>query len=80
MVKAKYKKYWYAASEGKIIVITNLQNPGKKKIRMRQTDRIAQVVRCNGRQLGCNLAIIPYNFTRMIDELPLKPIFTKKIF
>lgn len=78
-VKTKYKKYWYGVSEGKIVIIPNLQKEGKKKIRMRQTERIAQVIRSNGRQLGCNLAIIPYNFSRMIDELPVKPIFTKKI-
>lgn len=68
-VKSKLKKYWYAVSEGKVVVIPNLQSEGKKKIRTRQTDRIAQVIKPNGKNLGCNLALIPYNFQRMVDEM-----------
>jgi hypothetical protein len=49
------------------MIIPNLHKPGQKKIRVKQTDRIAQVVRCQGKQLGCNLAVLPYNFTRMVD-------------
>jgi len=67
LIKSKPKKYWYCISEGKIVIIPNLMKDGKKKIRVRQTDRIAQVVKSNSRMLGCNLAIIPYNFKRMID-------------
>ena len=68
-VKSKIKKYWYAVSEGKVVIVSNLQKEGKKKIRTKQTERIAQVIKPNGKNLGCNLAIIPYNFQRMIDEL-----------
>ena len=68
-VKSKLKKYWYAVSEGKVVVVPNLQSEGKKKIRTRQTDRIAQVIKPNGKNLGCNLALIPYNFQRMVDEM-----------
>ncbi len=66
-MKSKIKKYWYGVSEGKIVVIPNILKEGKKKIRVKQTDRIAQVIRPSSRSLGCNLAIIPYNFSRMID-------------
>jgi hypothetical protein len=66
-VKSKLKKYWYAISEGKVVIVPNLQSEGKKKIRTKQTDRIAQVIKPNGKNLGCNLGIIPYNFQRMID-------------
>ena len=78
-MKAKIKKFWYGVSEGKIVIVPNIQKEGKKKVRVRQTDRIAQVIRPTGKILGCSLAVIPYNFTRMINELPFKPVFTKKI-
>ena len=78
-LKTNLKKYWYGVSQGKIVIIPNLHKNGKKKIRVKQTDRIAQTIKPNGKHLKCNLAIIPFNFKRMIDELPLKPIFTKKI-
>lgn len=78
-LKAKLKKYWYGVSEGKIVIVPNIQKEGKKKVRVKQTDRIGQVVRPATRGLGCNLAVIPYQFTRMINELPVKPVFTKKI-
>ena len=45
----------------------NLLGAGKKKVRSKQTDRIAQVIKPSGKHLGCNLAIIPYDFRRMID-------------
>lgn len=61
------------------MVIPNIQKEGKKKVRVRQIERIAQVIRPTMRSLGCNLAVVPYNFSRMISELPIKPIFTKKI-
>ena len=60
-------------------MVPNVQKEGKKKVRVKQTDRIAQVLRSTGKLMGCNLAVIPYNFTRMIEELPVKPVFTKKI-
>lgn len=66
-MKSKLKKYWYGVSEGKVIVVPNLQKEGKKKVRTRQTDRISQVIRPNTKALGCSLAVIPYNFTRMIN-------------
>lgn len=66
-VKSKLNKYWFGVSEGKVVVIPNLQKEGKKKVRVKQTDRIAQVIRPAVRSLGCNLAVVPYNFTRMID-------------
>jgi predicted RNase H-like nuclease (RuvC/YqgF family) len=78
-LKTRSKKYWFGISEGKVIIVPNLQGAGKKKVRSKQTERIAQVIRPNGKQLGCNLALIPYNFQRMIDEMPLRPVFTKKI-
>lgn len=78
-VKARPKKYWFGVSEGKVIIVPNLQGAGKKKVRSKQTDRIAQVIKPSGKHLGCNLALIPYNFQRMVDELSLRPVFTKKI-
>lgn len=78
-VRPNNRKYWYGISEGKVIIVPNILKEGKKKIRTKQTERIAQVIRPKGRLLRCNLALIPYNFQRMIDELPIKPIFTKKI-
>lgn len=66
-LKTKLKKYWYGVSEGKIIVIPNLHKEGKKKLRIKQTDRIAQVFRPTSKKLGCNLGIIPYNFQRMVE-------------
>jgi hypothetical protein len=78
-LKSKLRKYWFGVSEGKVIIIPHLHKDGKKKIRVRQTDRIAQVVKPSGRLLGCNLALVPYNFTKMIEELPVQPVFTKKI-
>lgn len=78
-VKSKLKKYWFGVSEGKVVVVTNLHKDGKKKVRVRQTDRIAQVIKPNCKALGCSLALIPYNFRRMMDELPVKPVFSKKI-
>lgn len=78
-VKSKVKKYWYGVSEGKIIIVSNLLKDRKKKIRVMQTERIAQVFRPSAKALGCNLAVIPYQFSKMIDELPIKPVFTKKI-
>lgn len=78
-VKTRPKKYWFGVSEGKVVIVPNLQGAGKKKVRTKQTDRIAQVIRPSGKQLGCNLALIPYNFQRMVDEMPLRPVFTKKI-
>jgi hypothetical protein len=66
-VKAKLKKYWFGVSEGKIVIVPNLLSAGKKKIRTRQTERVAQVIRPSGKNLGCNLAVIPYNFQRMVD-------------
>jgi hypothetical protein len=78
-LKLKPKKYWFGISEGKVVIVPNLQKEGKKKVRTRQTDRISQVIQPNTKSLGCSLALIPFNFTRMINELPLKPVFTKKI-
>jgi hypothetical protein len=78
-VKTGCRKYWYGVSEGKVIVVANVGGEGKKKVRVKQTERVAQVIRASGRQLGCNLAIIPYNFRLMIDQLPLQPVFNKKI-
>lgn len=78
-VKARPKKYWFGVSEGKVVIVPNLQASGKKKVRAKQTDRIAQVIKPSGKQLGCNLALIPYNFQRMVDEMPIRPLFTKKI-
>ena len=79
MLKAKIKKFWYGISEGKIVIVPNIHKEGKKKARVRQTDRISQVLKPNGKHLGCNLAVVPYNFSRMINEMPIKPVFTKKI-
>jgi hypothetical protein len=78
-VKARPKKYWFGISEGKVVIVPNLQGAGKKKVRSKQTDRIAQVIKPSGKHLGCNLALVPYNFQRMVDELSLRPVFTKKI-
>ena len=78
-VKSQIKKYWYGISEGKVVIIANIMKEGKKKIRVKQAERIAQIIKPTGKGLGCNLAVIPYNFTRMIEELPVKPVFTKKI-
>lgn len=66
-LKSKTKKYWYGISDGKIVIIPNIQKEGNKKVRVKQTDRIAQVIRPATRSLGCNLAIVPYQFTRMVN-------------
>ena len=79
MLKSKLKKFWYGVSEGKVVVIPNIHKEGKKKVRVKQMDRIAQVIKPTGKLLGCSLALIPYNFTKMINELPVKSVFTKKI-
>lgn len=92
MVKSKKNKYWFGVSEGKVVLIANLEkisnkdsvsskkgSDGKRKVRVKQSDRIGQIIRPTGKALGCNLGIIPYDFDRMIKELPVKPVFTKKI-
>ena len=48
-------------------------------MRVRQTSRIAQVVRSIGKGLGCSLSVIPYDFARMVEEAPIKPAITKLI-
>ena len=78
-VKAPKKKYWWAASEGKLLIVPNLGRKGQRKVRVKQTHRIAQVVRPSGKYIGCDLAVIPHNFETMVEELPIQPVFTKKI-
>ena len=79
-IKTKSKKYWFGVSEGKVIIVSNLQVEGKKKkIRTKQTERIAQVIKPTSRLMYCDLAILPFNFERMIEEHEIKPVFTKKI-
>ena len=66
LLKARDKKYWFGVSEGKVLVIPNLMRGGKKKVRTKQMDRVGQVIVPATRALGCNLAVIPYNFTRLM--------------
>ena len=57
----------------------NLGHKGQRKVRVKQTHRIAQVVRPSGKSMGCDLGLVPYDFEGMMSEMPIQPVFTKKI-
>ena len=68
-LKSKTNKYWFGISEGKVVIVPNILKEGKKKVRVRQTSRIAQVIRPTTKAFGCNLALIPYDFARMVEQM-----------
>lgn len=72
-VRVKSGKYWWGVSEGKIVIISHLAklNEGnslkKPKIRVKQGPRIAEVFTVStGRAYRCSLAVIPYEFEKII--------------
>ncbi len=76
----KNKIFWFAISEAKIVIVTKMRNEAKeKKVRVKQMPRIGNVVINETNYLEkWNIGVIPYNFSKMIEE-QIMPIITKKI-
>lgn len=73
------KKYWYFATENKVFLVNNLNNPNKKKsIRSIYTRQIGTIVKPKLNK-AFEIGMVHLNFRRMINNMEVKPLIAKKI-